>query len=155
MSSVGVHSKKLAYIKKQLEKSEIDPALQRSAIRTAFVARFIILREGRRSRAHRIIEQMSWSESSTAEEVYHMFRQAFVENGDKLFSVDRDLRRSLDHAYSSVGHFVEQYVGRSTLSFSDALCDYERSNVLLFGEEDAPRSGGWRLPSSNMNTKDQ
>lgn len=147
MRSEPVNSKKLAYIKKRLEKSAIDPILQRSAIRTAFVARFIILREGRRSRAHRIIEQMSWQENSTAEILYNMFRQAFIENGDKLLSVDRDLRRSLDHAYSSVGHFVDQYVGRAGLSFKEALVDYERSNVLLFGEEDLPRSGGWRLPS--------
>lgn len=148
MRSESVGSKKLAYIKKQLEKSEIDPVMQRSAIRTAFVARFIILREGRRSRAHRVIEQMTWTETAIAEELYHMFRQAFVENGDKLLSVDRDLKRSLDHAYSSIGHFVDQYVGRSSLSFKDALRDYERSNVLLFGEEDLPRSGGWRLPSA-------
>ncbi|OVE80246.1 hypothetical protein BVY02_00850 [bacterium J17] len=78
-----------------------------------------------------------------------MFREAFVENGDKLEPVDRDLRRAYEHAQTSVEHFVDQYTERATLSFEEALNDYERSNRLLFGDddEDAPRKGGWRLPS--------
>lgn len=125
----------------------VSPEAERSAVRTAFVARFIVLREGRRSRAHRLIETMTWNDATTAEELYSRFRQAFLDNGDKLQPVDRDLRRALEHARCSVGHFINQYVGRSTKSFVEALEDYERSNKLLFGddEQEAPRSGGWKV----------
>lgn len=126
-----------------------DPELHRVALRTAFVSRFIVLREGRRSRAHREIEQMAWGEETTAEDLYQAFREAFQKNGDKLQPVDRDLKRAMEHAKRSVDFFIEQYTDRSTLSFKEALADYERSNALLFGDddEDAPRKGGWRLPS--------
>ncbi|MCB0344995.1 MAG: hypothetical protein KDD66_07750 [Bdellovibrionales bacterium] len=126
-----------------------DPELMRVALRTAFVSRFIVLREGRRSRAHREIEQMSWSDEATADDLYKLFREAFQKNGDKLQPVDRDLKRAMEHAKRSVDFFIEQYTERSTLSFEQALEDYERSNALLFGDddEDAPRKGGWRLPS--------
>ena len=80
-----------------------------------------------------------------------MFRQAFVDNGDKMQPVERDLRRAFEHAHTSVEHFVDQYIERETLSFKEALFDYERSNALLFGEdaEEVPRKGGWRLPSES------
>ena len=134
------------YLAKREKKAQADPAAHQAALRTAFVARFIVLREGRRSRAHRIIENMCWEETTTAEELAQRIRQAFVENGDKLQPVDRDIRRALEHARCSVGHFSDQYVGRSTTSFGQALSDYERSNRLLFGDnpEEIPRSGGWR-----------
>ena len=118
-----------------------------SARRTAFVARFIVLREGKRTKAHRVIENMSWDESTTAEQVSMMFRQAFIENGDNMAPVDRDIRRALDQTKRSLKFFVAEYAKRSTLSFVDALWDYERSNTLLFGEDENPRSGGWRMPS--------
>ncbi len=130
-------------------KRVIDPELRRVAVRTAFIARFIVLREGRRSRAHRFIEQLVWSAETTAGELYDRIRQAFVDNGDRLGPVDRDLKRSLDHAEKSVDYFIQPYVERATLSFHDALLDYQRSNELLFGEENeeapAPRNGGWRV----------
>ena len=130
-------------------KREVDPETRRSALRTAFVARFIVLREGRRSRAHRTIEQLAWTEETTADELYQMFHDAFKQNGDKLQPVERDLNRAIAHAKRSVDYFVDQYRERLTLSFQDALEDYERSNRLLFGDdpEEVPRSGGWRLPS--------
>src|SRR5690349_15731967 len=109
-------------------KQEVDPDLARAATRTAFVARFIVLREGRRSRAHRVIENMYWDDKATADELAAMFRQAFIENGDKLGPVDRDIRRALEHARCSAAYFTNQYVGRSTLSFAQALEDYTRSN---------------------------
>lgn len=126
------------------EVSEVDRLI---ALRTSFVCRFIVLREGRRSRAHRVIEEMCWEERTTAEDLAKRIRQAFVENGDKLEPVDRDIRRALEHARYSVGYFLDQYLERACLSFREALCDYERSNQLLFGEdgEDLPRKGGWRL----------
>ena len=133
----------------RVRRQEVTESALISAMRTAFVARFIVLREGRRSRAHRVIEQMAWDDTTTAEDLCARFREAFIANGDKLQPVDRDLRRALDHARCSANYFVEQYLGRSCLSFREALTDYERSNKLLFGEtqESIPRSGGWHLPT--------
>ncbi|MCI5066172.1 hypothetical protein MRY87_10645 [bacterium] len=116
------------------------------ARRTAFVARFIVLRESKRTRAHRVIEMLSWDELTDIETLAEMFREAFVENGDNMVPVDRDLRRALAHAARSLNHFVREYSERSTTNFIDALFDYERSNALLFGEDDSPKPGGWRLP---------
>lgn len=126
---------------------EPEPVHLRAAMRTAFVARFIVLREGRRSRAHRAIENLFWTDDTSAEELAEIIRQAFIANGDKLQPVDRDIRRALEHARCSVSYFIDQYRGRSTLSFNQALEDYERSNRLLFGEDpkEVPRSGGWRV----------
>ena len=125
-----------------------DPKAKRLATRTAFISRFIVLREARRTKAHRLIESMSWDDLATAEDLYEMFRQAFIQNGDKLEPVDRDLSRALKHAYCSVEHFIGQYVGRSTGSFFEALEDYKRSNELLFGDDESemPKTVGWRLP---------
>jgi len=124
---------------------QIDPELRRIALRTAFVARFVVLREGRRSRAHRLIEELSWPTSATAYDLYNLFRQSFIDNGDRLQPVDRDLRRALEHAERSIDHFIDQYVDRATISFRQALADYGRSNQLLFGEDgEVPRTGGWR-----------
>lgn len=125
-----------------------SPELRNSAQRTAFVARFIVLREGRRSKAHRIIEEMSWEDDTSAGELAERFRQAFIENGDKLFPVDRDIRRALAHAERSADFFLNEYIERSTLSFRQSLVDYVRSNRLLFGEDgEVPRTGGWRVPT--------
>lgn len=128
-------------------KGEVDDSLRVQAMRTAFVARFIVLREGRRTRAHRVIEAMKWEQETTAEELYNRFRKAFIDNGNNLKPVDRDLRRAMDHAKCSATYFVHQYVGRQTLSFQQSLLDYEKSNRLLFGDnpKDVPRKGGWKL----------
>lgn len=117
------------------------------ARRTAFVARFIVLRESKRTKAHRVIEMMDWPDSTTVEELAQKFRQVFLDNGDNMTPVDRDLKRALAHASRSLNHFVQEYAARSTISFIDALYDYERSNQLLFGAEDYPKPGGWRLPA--------
>ncbi len=114
------------------------------ARRTAFVARFIVLREARRTRAHRLIEKLSWHKETTAEELAEQFRKAFKENGDNMVPVNRDIRRALAHAERSINHFIGEYASRSTLNFVDALVDYERSNKLLFGEDEQPKTGGWR-----------
>jgi hypothetical protein len=116
-----------------------------SARRTAFVARFIVLREARRTRAHRVIETMEWEETTSAEDLATSFRKAFVENGDNMIPVLRDIKRALAHADRSLKHFVSEYSTRSTLNFVDALADYERSNKLLFGDDEQPKTGGWRL----------
>ncbi|MCC6933427.1 MAG: hypothetical protein IT292_09260 [Deltaproteobacteria bacterium] len=128
-------------------KREVQPELKNIAIRTAFVARFIVLREGRRSRAHRLLEKMTWDAASTAQDLARKFRSAFEQNGDNLKPVDRDIERSLKHAERSAGYFIEEYISRATESFVDAIKDYHRSNQLLFGEEPeaVPRKGGWRL----------
>lgn len=117
------------------------------ARRTAFVARFIVLRESKRTRAHRVIEQMAWKSDTTVEELAEQFRKAFTDNGDNMGPVNRDLRRALEHSKRSLNHFVYEYAARATTNFIDALFDYERSNELLFGSDDQPKPGGWRLPA--------
>jgi hypothetical protein len=116
-----------------------------AARRTAFVARFIVLREGKRTKAHRTIELMSWSNVTSAEHLAQLFADAFRVNGDRTGPVERDIRRALAHANRSLKYFITEYSKRSTLSFIDALHDYERSNILLFGNDEQPRPGGWRL----------
>ncbi len=133
---------------------EIDKSIIR-ARRAAFVARFIVLREGKRTRAHRAIEMMEWTDLTSVEELAHRFRAAFVENGDNMGPVDRDLRRSLAHSYRSLKFFVAEYAHRATVDFIGALEDYGRSNELLFGGEEQPRSGGWRLPHELRKLKEK
>jgi len=124
----------------------VDKSIIR-ARRTAFVARFIVLREGKRTRAHRVIEMMEWDDLTTVEELAQRFRQAFIENGDNMVPVDRDLRRALAHSYRSLKFFVTEYARRATIDFIGSLEDYGRSNDLLFVKDDQPRSGGWRMPN--------
>jgi len=132
-----------------LRHKDVNPEKRKVALRTAFIARFIVLREGRRSKAHRVIESLCWGHNASAQDVYLMIREAFQKNGDKLGPVDRDLKRALEHAERSVDHFIGQYCERSTVSFRQALQDYIKSNQLLFGEDadgpEIPRAGGWRL----------
>ena len=137
--------------RRRLGDKQISDFQRLIAKRTAFIARFIVLREGKRSRAHRMIEQLSWDEESSAEEIANMIRQAFISNGDKMQPVEKDLRKALDHAERSVQYFVDQYFGRATLTFIDALKDYSKSNELLFGEDsdEVPRSGGWTCVSES------
>lgn len=117
------------------------------ARRTAFVARFIVLRESRRTRAHRIIEGIEWQSHTTAEELADRFRECFRKNGDNMVPVERDIRRALEHASRSLNHFIAEYATRATHTFVEALADYERSNKLLFGDDEQPKSGGWRIIS--------
>ena len=116
------------------------------ARRTAFVARFIVLRESKRTRAHRAIELLGWTPATSAEDLCARFRQIFVDNGDNMQPVDRDLRRAMAHANRSLNYFIHEYASRATRDFVEALEDYERSNSLLFGTDEQPKPGGWRLP---------
>jgi hypothetical protein len=117
------------------------------ARRTAFLARFIVLRENKRSRAHRIIETLSWHPDTSAEDCAALIRKAFTDNGDKLTPVDRDIRRALAHSDRSFRYFLDEYAERATDKFIDALLDYERSNLLLFENASPPRSTGWKRGS--------
>jgi len=135
---------------------ELDPIYEQASIRarrTAFVARFIVLRESKRTRAHRVIELMEWDDGVNAEELAERFRQVFRDNGDNMIPVERDLRRALAHSARSLNYFVKEYNTRSTLSFIDSLFDYERSNTLLFGADEQPKPGGWRLPKELLKEK--
>jgi hypothetical protein len=123
------------------------------ARRTAFVARFIVLREGKRTRAHRVIEMMAWEDLSTVEELAVRFRNCFIENGDNMVPVDRDLRRAVAHSLRSIKFFVTEYSVRASRSFIESLEDYARSNELLFGVDEQPKPGGWRLPSELRKVK--
>jgi hypothetical protein len=127
------------------------------ARRTAFVARFIVLRESKRTRAHRVIEMMRWDAETTAEELVTRFREIFIENGDNMTPVDRDLKRAYAHSQRSLNHFISEYAERSTADFIEALFDYERSNKLLFGDDDdeQPKPGGWRLPQELLKARKQ
>jgi len=132
-----------------------DEATITRARRTAFVARFIVLRESKRTRAHRAIEMMEWDELSPAQELSERFREEFIKNGDNMVPVERDIRRALAHADRSLNCFIEEYATRATGNFIDSLFDYERSNQLLFGDEEQPKSGGWRLPQELIKTKQE
>ena len=133
---------------------ELDRAIIR-ARRTAFVARFIVLREGKRTKAHRVIEMMEWDDLTTVEELAHRFRGAFSDNGDNMFPVDRDLRRAVAHSFRSIKFFVTEYSMRATKDFVEALVDYERSNQLLFSDDESPKPGGWRLPKEIQRLKEE
>lgn len=114
------------------------------AIRTAFVARFIVLREGKRTKAHRKIELLRWHPMNSASDLALALKIVFFENGDDSERVDRDIRRALIHAERSHRFFLSEYTKRATETFMDALRDYERSNVLLFGSPEIRQLGGWR-----------
>ena len=111
------------------------------------MAKFILLRENKRSRAHRSIEKLSWLESATARDLYNQIRAEFIRNGDKLLTVDKDLDRALMHAEGSANYVLSQYLSRECLNFKQALLDYERSNELLFGSSQCPNNKrkGWKL----------
>jgi len=130
-------------------KREFTEEERKIALRTAFVARFIVLREGKRSKAHRMIEELAWTADASAENVANMFRHSFIANGDKIQPIEKDINKALEHAGRSIDYFLDQYLERSSTSFQEALEDYQRSNELLFGEneEEVPRSGGWQVVS--------
>lgn len=132
---------------------EFGEAALIKARRTAFVARFLVLREAKRTRAHRTIELMEWGELTTAEELAEAFYNVFKENGDNLEPILRDIRRALAHASRSITYFIKEYEARASLSFVEALTDYERSNGLLFSDNEQPKPGGWRLPQEIMKLK--
>ncbi len=136
----------LNYYKSQQESSHSKEQTI-SAIRTAFIAKFILLRESKRSKAHRSIEKLSWDKNASAKDLYNQFRAEFVRNGDKLLTVEKDLDRALMHAEGSANYFLKQYLSRECLSFKQALLDYERSNELLFGSSVCPNNKrkGWKL----------
>lgn len=115
------------------------------ARRTAFVARFIVLRELRRAKAHRTIEVMEWEAHTTAEELYEKFYKAFQESKDNLSQAKSDLKKAMEHVQNSFYHFVNEYSQRATLNFVAALQDFDYSNKLLFGD-DLPKNVAWRNP---------
>ena len=98
---------------------------------------------------------MEWDDLATVEELAHRFRVAFEDNGDNMFPVDRDLRRAVAHSFRSIKFFVREYSTRATRDFVEALVDYERSNKLLFSDDDAPKPGGWRLPREIERLKEE
>lgn len=149
-----------AAIKEDISRNtnELTEEQNRSVVqarRTAFVARFIVLRESKRTKAHRVIELLEWNKDTTAETLCAIFRQIFVDNGDNMMPVDRDLRRALAHANRSLNYFINEYASRATLNFIESLEDYERSNSLLFGADEQPKPGGWRLPRELLKLKNK
>ena len=124
------------------------PHERQVALRTAFVSRFIVLREEKKSRAHRAIEKLEWSKEETASGLFTRFKEIFDSCKDDETHAERDLVKALEHAERSVDHFMEQYLGRATQSFADALRDHKRSNELLFGSGVSYVSSpiGWKVP---------
>ena len=117
------------------------------ARRTAFIARFIVLRESKRSRAHGEIELLTWQAETTAEELAAIMASIFKSHKEDMKSANRDIKRALSHASRSMSHFVAEYVKRSNESFAEALSDYNRSNLLLFGDEKNEDLHGWSSPA--------
>ena len=105
------------------------------AERTAFIARFIVIRENQRCKAHRILEKMDWQINTSAEELLERFKSAFLASGDSIKKVDKDLNQAIRQAKHSADYFLEQYLNRATLNFKEALRDYKKSNRLLFGND--------------------
>ena len=134
-------------LSQRVSNKNVPQELLIAVTRAAFISRFIVLREGRRSRAHRKIEKLAWTQETTAEEIYEKIRECFIENGDKLTPVDRDLRRALEHAKTAAPYFISQYANRLTLNFRESLKDYQKSNSMFFENEDseALKTGGWRF----------
>ena len=98
---------------------------------------------------------LAWGENASAEDVANMCRAIFKENGDNMRVVENDIRKAMSHADRSLKHFYEEYEARATNDFIHALHDYERSNALLFGDddEDRPTSEGWRHPKELARAK--
>lgn len=138
----------------QSPENDIDPRALIKARRTAFIARLIVLREAKRTRAHRVIETLEWEDLTTVEELSEKIRQIFIQNGDNMGPVERDMRRAMAHASRSLNYFISEYATRATTNFIDALFDYERSNSLLFGSDDQPKPGGWRLPKELLKSRE-
>ena len=149
-----------------------DKLVLERARRTAFISRFIVLREGKKSKAHRQVEALEWADNTTTEELLAIIKEIFASFGDNASSVDRDLKRAKAHAdrlnpfhipesrpenyetHFSLWPLIEEYNKRSCTNFVDALFDYERSNKLLFGDEaEQPKLGGWRLPRELLRNK--
>jgi len=116
------------------------------AKRAAFLARLIVLREGKKCKAHREIEQLEWDSLTTAEDLANKIASVFKRNTTSILSIQKDLKRALAHSDNSAKYFANEYEKRSTTNFIDALKDYERSNELLFGDNSPPKFGGWCLP---------
>ena len=127
--------------------------LSTRAQRTAFLASFIVIREAKRSRAHRKIELMSWSDDATAWDIAQQLGKIFQDNGDKVSSIERDLNRALLHAEKLPLTLYQEYSQRAVCSFVEALKDYETSNSLLFSAQDeGPKLVGWQPSSVVMRT---
>jgi hypothetical protein len=71
-----------------------------------------------------------------------------------MVPVDRDLRRAVAHSLRSIKFFVTEYSVRASRNFIESLEDYARSNELLFGVDEQPKPGGWRLPHELRKVKE-
>ena len=131
------------YFKKDSEFKDSKDLILIKARRTAFIARFIVLREQKPSHAHRQIELLEWKDNCTAEEVAQMLRDAYINNKDNIKNVDRDIKRALAHASRALKYFIDQYIQRATTSFLSALEDYQYSNKMLFGDLEQPENKAW------------
>lgn len=119
-----------------------DPKMKVASTRAAFLSKFILLRENKKSKAHREIEKEFWGPEETAQDLYAKFLCIFEKYKDN--KAKEDLKASLKYAKTLIDYFVNQYSTRITLNFGDALRDYKRTHDLL--EENCLKPMGWKIP---------
>ncbi|MCS6960896.1 MAG: hypothetical protein NZT61_00120 [Deltaproteobacteria bacterium] len=121
------------------------------AQRTAFVSKFIILRETKISPAHTVIEMLTWEDKTTYLELANAFEKIFKVTGrDKTYL--KDIKKAIEHAKNLSIAFVNEYARRSGLSFLESLIDYEKSIFILFGPNYLSSIIGW-CPASILARK--
>lgn len=123
----------------------IDMKKYHSALRNAFIARFIVLTNRRRSRANGLLKKLTWTEEVTAEQLAEIIKGIFVSANDFNETIEKDIAKSIEHANYSAIFFTEYYHQRSILSIKEAVEDYKRSNELLFGDRETTSSS--KLPT--------
>ncbi|MCS6892954.1 MAG: hypothetical protein NZO16_00045 [Deltaproteobacteria bacterium] len=112
------------------------------ARRTAFVSKFIILRENKVSRAHEIIEKLAWDDTDSHYTLAKAFEKIFNFFGEDK-SYMKDIEKALLSAKSLSAAFIKEYATRSGKCFLEALLDHERSIFILFGSEYLRLLLGW------------
>lgn len=124
------------------KQQEISKLALIRARRTAFVSKFIILRENKISRSHAILERLHWDDTTTYYDLYRAFYK-ILRAFDKPLCFKKDLDKAKEHAKTLSPTFVREYANRSGQSFLEALIDYEKSVYILFGADHLRTLLGW------------
>ena len=113
------------------------------AQRTCYVVKLIIHRENKFATAHRVLEQLIWNDLTPYLAVHKVVEAIFkcFHKSSALFKID--LKRALESAKYLSPTFIAEYNKRSTKSFLEALLDYEKSVIMLFGPEHLAKIKGW------------
>lgn len=131
--------------------SRFDKVFSKEAIirakRTAFVSKFIILREKKISQAHSIIERLLWNQKTDYQTLARVFKRIFKFFNDER-TYESDIKKASEYAKNLPTYFIKEYDTRSGTSFLQALLDYEKSVFILFGSDYLKNLLGWAPPSS-------